>query len=238
MVALGIIGGLGPLAGAHFYKRLVELTPARKDEDHLSVILMSSSDIPSRIAHLSGEGISPVPKMQHVARQLQLVGANVLVIPSSTTHLYYSEIAASVEIPVLNLIDEVANHLAYKGIVRIAVLATTPTRKYQVYDQVLEKAGISLVYPDEDSQEELMQIISSVKSGQNDEKDRKKYTHHIIKLCSRPWAHDVEAMLLACTELPAVFSNKELTASSYAVLDATDILANASIRAVHRLNAM
>lgn len=40
MNRLGIIGGVGPLAAAHFYQRVIQLTPA-DDAAHLPVVLDS-----------------------------------------------------------------------------------------------------------------------------------------------------------------------------------------------------
>jgi aspartate racemase len=38
---LGVLGGMGPLASAHFMLRLTLLTPASRDQDHIPTILWS-----------------------------------------------------------------------------------------------------------------------------------------------------------------------------------------------------
>ncbi|MGB8942104.1 MAG: hypothetical protein WCD21_17970 [Streptomyces sp.] len=36
---LGILGGTGPMATAHIYRRLIERTPAHRDQEHLPVAI-------------------------------------------------------------------------------------------------------------------------------------------------------------------------------------------------------
>ncbi|QYA98312.1 aspartate/glutamate racemase family protein [Streptomyces anulatus] len=99
---VGILGGLGPLACAHFCTRLVEPTPAGTDSGHPEVILMSSPDIPSRLAHLPEGGPSPVPALQRVARRLEQAGSERIAVPSVTTQAFLDDIAAAVAVPVFS----------------------------------------------------------------------------------------------------------------------------------------
>ncbi|PSR32683.1 MAG: hypothetical protein C7B46_13055 [Sulfobacillus benefaciens] len=83
MKPMGIIGGLGPLEGAYFYRRL-GLTSASDAQAHLPGRLFSTPEIPSRTAHLKGHGPSLIPTINHTAQALVDAGATLLVIPSST----------------------------------------------------------------------------------------------------------------------------------------------------------
>ncbi|MGW3832505.1 aspartate/glutamate racemase family protein, partial [Streptomyces microflavus] len=60
---LGILGGMGPLATADFYRRFVERTPADSDQTHLPVVMWADPAVPDRTAALLGEGPSPVPAL-------------------------------------------------------------------------------------------------------------------------------------------------------------------------------
>ncbi len=40
---LGVLGGMGPVATADFFTKLLALTPAQQDEDHLPVLLLSDT---------------------------------------------------------------------------------------------------------------------------------------------------------------------------------------------------
>ena len=41
MKTLGVIGGLGPMATAYFLRRIVEMTDAWTDQEHLDVIVLN-----------------------------------------------------------------------------------------------------------------------------------------------------------------------------------------------------
>src|SRR4051812_25932876 len=45
---LGVLGGMGPLASAHFMLRLTLLPPARRDQDHIPAVLWSDPRVPDR----------------------------------------------------------------------------------------------------------------------------------------------------------------------------------------------
>ena len=57
---LGVLGGMGPLASAHFMTRLTLLTPALVDQDHVPAVLWSDPRVPDRMASTRG-GPSPLP---------------------------------------------------------------------------------------------------------------------------------------------------------------------------------
>lgn len=45
---LGIIGGMGPQATNTFYQYIIDRTDAHSDQEHLSVLIFSDSDMPDR----------------------------------------------------------------------------------------------------------------------------------------------------------------------------------------------
>ena len=226
---LGILGGLGPLAGAHFYRRVLELTPARDDDQHLSVVLLSERSIPSRLEHLAGHGPSPVAALTSVARRIVQAGAEILAIPSTTTHAYYEDIAAAVSIPVLNLLKIVADTVAQEGCRHVGMVATSPTRDYQLYRQAFEAHGLHAVYPDERTQREIMTIIQGVKSTNRLE----PWGTRLVQVLEGRWLGQADCVLLACTETPVVFPREArgTRQRDYPIFDATDILAQAAISA-------
>lgn len=246
MKTIGIIGGLGPLAGVHFYRRLVELTPAQSDEDHIPVALVSDPTIPSRIAHLSGHGHSPLQKLIEVCDKLVQVGVGVIVLPSTTTSIYQEQLAQKVPVPILSLIDQVADVISSQGCRRIGVLGTTPTRTFAVYENAFCARGITAVYPDDDSQAEVMTVIRAVKGGRIDPVSNDPVAGNtgnrdvlaslmarIVEIASRPWADSLDGILLGCTELPILFPDdhsRALLAERFLVFSATDILAAAAVR--------
>ena len=65
---LGVIGGMGPLATADFFRKLIDATPARDDDEHIPVLIHSVPQIPSRPAAILRGGPSPLPALRRGAR--------------------------------------------------------------------------------------------------------------------------------------------------------------------------
>jgi aspartate racemase len=222
---LGILGGFGSLAGAHFYRRLVDLTPAAGDSDHIPVVLVTDPSTPSRLLHLDGRGPSPTPNMVAMAQTAVRAGADLLVIPSATCHAYYDELTRELSVPLLHLPTVVMEAAAAASVRHIALLATTPTVRLGLYVDPARKHGIAIHTPDPATQDEVMAIIADVKAGV----DAGAAFRRLAALPRRPWAAGTDAILLGCTELPAVFPHAERS-RDFLTLDATDELARAVIR--------
>lgn len=231
MRTLGIIGGLGPLAGAHFYRRLIELTPAGGDADHLSVVLISDPAIPSRLLHLSGRGPSPVPRLIQVANRLIQAGANILAMPSTTTSYYEADIQRAIAVPLISLLTAVRDALKADGVGRIGILATTPTRDHHIYEALFDEAGIAYCYPDATIQERVMDLIAAVKG---DGRARTDAGQELAQCLTGQWADSADAVLLGCTELPVVWdSGAHKLNRGRRVYSATDILAERVLKTLH-----
>jgi aspartate racemase len=224
-VVIGIIGGLGPAAGASFYKRLIELTPARDDQEHLNVVLISRSDIPSRVDHLAGRGPSPEFKLIEVARALQSAGATLLVIPSSTTHAYYPAIARAVAVPVVHLPREVAKYTVGRGWLRVGLLVTQATIDAGLYQQVLHDR-CDIEFGSDAIRKQVQDVIHAVKAGLSSDQLSATLDQILRNDC---W-DDCDGIVLGCTELCTL----EPSSADRIVVSAFDVLAKAVLEAAER----
>src|SRR2546427_7655001 len=97
---IGVLGGLGPWATLDFFEKILRLTPAKADQDHLRIIIDNNPKIPDRSPAILGEGEDPTPGLIATAQNLQQAGADFLVIPCNTAHFFYDRIVTAVSIPV------------------------------------------------------------------------------------------------------------------------------------------
>ena len=65
---------MGPLAPVELFKRVVLKTPAKRDQDHLRIIIYNNSKIPDRTAYILGKGENPLPELIKSARKLECCG--------------------------------------------------------------------------------------------------------------------------------------------------------------------
>jgi len=164
---LGILGGLGPLSSAYFYEMITEHTKAKRDQDHIDIILSSRATTPDRTAFILGKSTDdPVPFMVEDAKLLEQYGADAIVIPCNTAHYFIDEVRQSVTVPVPSIITETVSHIKRCGYKKVAILATEGTVQSGSYQAELERKGLSWAVPDAQGQSVIMDIIyGDVKSG-------------------------------------------------------------------------
>ena len=218
---VGVIGGMGPEATVEFLRRVVMRTPARDDADHLHILVDNNPKIPSRIAALiDGTGEDPAPTLCRMAQGLQDQGADFLVMPCNTAHHYLPAIAASVRIPVLDMVQLSIARLA-GGPRRIGMLASPAVRMVGLYKARLEQAGLDALFPDAPHEARLLEVIKAVKAGKHGAGQQDDYgavARHLRQARA-------EALLIACTEL-SVLSPPDL---GLPVVDTLDVLVDATI---------
>lgn len=221
---VGIIGGMGAEATAEFYMRLVGLTPAERDQDHLHVLIDSNSKIPDRTVSILEGSSETVDAIVESALRLESMGAELLAMPCNSAHFWYDEINSRVNIPFLNMIEEVITAVKEAGILRVGLLATRGTVLSGVYNRV--SGDVELIVPDEEGQERIHSAIYSIKgeAGKLPESIRDV----IIEVIDGLRKLEVEGVILGCTEIPILIKPEDT--SDMQAFDSTQILVEAVLR--------
>lgn len=199
---LGILGGMGPLAGADMLKKITLLTEAERDQDHFRIISYSDPTIPDRSAAIMNEAMpSPLPGLKKGLQFLERSGATFAVMACNSAHHWYDCLSNSVGIPILHIADAVVEDLELQGAVKgetVGVLGTEGTIRSGFYDEVLLKNGYkSIALTTEEMRRFLVPAIASVKSGKPE--NGKENILSAIDLMRKNGANWI---ILACTELP------------------------------------
>ena len=222
---IGIVGGMGPLATCDLFKKIVEITDAACDQDHVRVCIDSTTEISDRTAAILSGGKNPVPEMVKSAVRLQGMGADVLIMPCNTAHYFYNQIVPFVDTPFLNMLEETAKEIKRRGIKKVGLLATDGTCQSGVYKTVFDAAGIEMLSPSPVGQQAVMDVIyKGVKAG-NLSIDLSGFNKAMDEL----FEAGAEVLVLGCTELPVAF---ELFHIDRPNIDPTLVLAAAAVRFV------
>lgn len=221
---LGIIGGMGPAATCDLMEKIISLTAAEKDQDHIHVIADVNTNIPDRTAAILHGGDDPAPEMIRSAKRLEAAGAELLLLPCNTAHYFYDRVAAAVKIPLLHMPRLTAAALREAGVTKAAVLATDGTVRSGVYETALRAEGIEPVYPDAEDEDVLMRLIyDGVKARRS-----ALTAFPVPDVLARLRTRGAEKFVLGCTELPIAFRELGLREDC---VDPTRILAFAAVRA-------
>lgn len=222
---IGILGGMGPLATCDLFSKIIQITDASCDQEHVRICIDSNTEISDRTNAIIRHGKDPVPEMVKSAVRLQSFGADVLIMPCNTAHYFYDRILPFVDIPFLSMIDETAKAISDRGLRKIGLLATDGTLQTAVYEKAFKKRGISIVVPPPENQVHIMDLIyNGVKAG-NKEIDTKPTKKTIEDLFRK----GAQTLLLGCTELPVAF---DLYGFDYPKTDPTLILASRAVQFV------
>jgi len=201
-MTVGIVGGMGPLATASFYRTLVERSNARRDQDHLHVLIESDPAIPDRTAFLLGRGPDPRPSILRVAQRLENAGANLLVMPCNTANVFADDIAAGVNVPLVPWISTAVEAVAAHQPRCVGILATTGTLLAGGYQNALAALGIRSVQPSEAAQRDVMDAIYGKGGVKASGGVKAPNRSRLVAAAARLADAGADVLLLACTELP------------------------------------
>lgn len=221
---LGILGGLGPMSTVYFYEMLTSLTKAECDQEHIDIVISSRATTPDRTAFITGKSDeNPLSAMVPDAKKLVEFGADIIAIPCNTAHYFYDSLAAEIDVPILNIIEESVKHLKSQNVSRFGLLATDGTVNSLTYQRYCESHGIECVTPDAPYQAKVMELIySQIKKGKNADMDS------FLEISAHLRDMGCERVILGCTELSLI--KKQASLDSFYV-DSLECLALSTIKA-------
>lgn len=221
---IGILGGMGPLATVDIFHKIVSLTDANIDQDHIHIIIDNNPGIPDRLNFIFRDGESPEKALIQSAIKLECMGADVLIMPCNTAHYFYDAIKKYIGIDFINMVDETAKEIraTLPSCKRIGLLASKGTYSTGVYDKIFAPYDIEVIKPDSEGRQDLAELILAVKRGQT--------TYdltNIYKVLDQLKKKNAEMMVLGCTELPIAFKVFNIQEK---YIDSTTVLACSAIK--------
>jgi aspartate racemase len=227
MKTVGIIGGLGPETTSEFYMELI-FACKQLNKDSYPPILINSIPLPFNIEKDAiADGIGEdrcLPYLTKAAKNLEKAGADFLVLPCNSLHVFIKDIRGAVKIPVLSILEETSKFLKQQNINKVGVIATPITIKNKLYEKSLKAYGINTVIPDNLEQAKIGKCILNLVTNRYDNKDRDMLLA-VIKSFGKK---KVKNIILACTDLQLLIPKQD----NFKIYDTMKILLNATIKKV------
>jgi aspartate racemase len=227
---IGFLGGMGPEATVDCFDKIIKNTPATKDQDHLRIIIDSNPSVPDRTAAIIGDGQSPVPVMVAGCRALQRAGADFIIIPCVSAHVFLAEVQQQIELPILSIFDAVAEAITrdHPEIRMAGLLGTTGTVSGGLFQKRLAQEDVATLVPDDAMQAKVMNAIYDIKNTKPS-RTRSEITHELVStaqslILKKP--EGAQGIIAGCTEVPLALKQEHL---SIPYFDAVTILARAAI---------
>jgi aspartate racemase len=216
---VGVLGGMGPLATVDFMRKVVEATPAERDQEHVPMVVSCVPQIPDRGAAFHGHGASPLPAMVESGRRLLAAGVGLVVMPCNTAHLWFDDVRQALGLPMLHLVDAALAEAqaAAPGDAGIGLLATEATLASGLYTRRRRASMRWLLPTAEELRRHVMPGIAAVKGGRLAE--GRERLAEVARALRRRGAG---VLVLGCTEIPLVLDGE---AAGIPAIDATAALA-------------
>ncbi len=199
---IGVLGGMGTYATINLFNEYAKVFKAEKEWDRPRIIIDNRCTMPSRVrAYLYNEKVDElVNEMSESMDYLTKAGANKIILACMTSHLFLPKIYEKVPLlkgKVLNLIENCAKVINEDNIKEVYLLGSEGTIDSKIFQNELEKYGITCNVPTIDDYKTLRNVIEAVKQDNYTIETKKEF----LSLVNRS-----KYVILGCTELPILYS--------------------------------
>ncbi|WP_029038441.1 aspartate/glutamate racemase family protein [Salinimicrobium xinjiangense] len=204
MRTLGLIGGTSWHSTIVYYRLINEMAGKRTGTHSNPPLIIYSLNI-ELMREFNVEKIKT--KYLHIARKLEIAGANAIVICANTPHLVYDHVKDKISIPILHIADAIGVEASGKGFKKLGLLGTKPTMEGDfLHKRLKQEYGIETIVPEQDFMDEIHQFISQeLTKGKFTESAKSFFLDHIQLLKEK----GAQAIIMGCTELPLLISSDD-----------------------------
>lgn len=197
---IGILGGMGPAATMDLFHKIILNTPVQTEQDHHRIIIYNNPKIPPRTQHSN-----PLPELIKSAILLEKAGADFIIMPCNTAHIWLEQIKAAIKIPFFSIIENtVESMLLEKDTTnkKILLLATETTINYGLYQKAFNHTPYEIITPNKEEQNFIDNAIKNVKAGKL---ASNQYLQDLNRILDGYKESGISVILGGCTEIPLLF---------------------------------
>lgn len=199
---VGILGGMGPFATADFFRLIIQNTPAKKDWEHLRILIDNNVKIPSRTRAVLYNEESPAASMIESINGLACIGADFVVVPCNSAHYFYKDVTPHIKIPWLSIIEITSKRITTMGKKHPLILGGFATTYKRLYSEYIPEA----VYLSDIENRIVEEMIEEIKLTSALSAKLRKTLKEILENNKQT----VDCAVIACTELPLVYNENNL----------------------------
>ncbi|MEN8245984.1 MAG: amino acid racemase [Thermodesulfobacteriota bacterium] len=229
---IGILGGMGPEATYDCFGKLIKNTPAGCDQEHLGIVIVNNPKVPDRTRAILENGPSPLPALHQGIDSLKRAGADFVIIPCVTAHYFLEELLAQCDLPVLSILDAVADHIrrSHPKMKTIGLLSTSGTVQSKIFQKRLAAEGIDTLVCSDPWQQQVMEAIYDIKN-ENVPRSQADIIDSLADAAAHLIRRGAQGIIAGCTEIPLALTPKDVATPYF---DSLLILARAAIRRAGR----
>jgi aspartate racemase len=221
---IGILGGMSPESTVEYYQYITRAYTERFGDYSYPEIIIYSVSFQPYVDWPNAERWDLVAQgLSQAAQKLEAAGADFILIATNTMHLVFDQVQASVSVPMLSLLDAVAQAIQARGLKTVGLLGTKFTMEKRFYQDALARQNITVLVPDAENRQYVNDVIyQELVAGQIRDQSRAGYVAVIDKLAQR----GAQGVILGCTEIPLLVSEAD---AGLPLFDTTQIHAEAAL---------
>jgi aspartate racemase len=225
MKTIGLIGGMSWESSLVYYNLINKKVKEILGGFHSSKSIMVSVDFDEiqKLQH-QGDWDTLDAIMVKSAKQLEIAGADIIILCTNTMHLCSNKIIENTTIPFLHIANATGEEIIKREIKKVALLGTKFTMEKDFYKNILiEDFGIEVIIPTQEERNKVHDIIyNELVHGQINADSMEVYKDVINNLEKR----GAEGVILGCTEIPLLISKSDVRIP---VFDTTKIHAEKAV---------
>ena len=196
---VGILGGMSSQSTVEYYRLIDEGINDVLGGHNAGELLIRSVNFATIEQYIDTEQWSKAATyLSDAARSLENGGADVVIMATNTMHKVAPQIAETLSIPFIHIVDVAADAIHAAGIDTVGVLGTQATMEGEFYRGRFEDHGIDVVVPNRPERDDVDRIIfQELTKGEVRDESRETYLDVIDSLT----AAGAEGIVLGCTEI-------------------------------------
>lgn len=216
MKKIGMIGGLGPESTVDYYKIINK--KVREKTGHNPNILIDSIDIYEMLVHLNNKKYEEIENiLLKSINTLKSAGVDFIFIASNTPHIVFDQLVKKTDIKLISIVESTLKKIAQDGFERVLLTGTRVTMKENFYGRAASKYNIELVLPDEEEINQIHSVIfPELEEGIIVPEKKEMFINIVENIKKR---ENIDAVILACTELPIMIKPHDLSIKTINTVD-------------------
>jgi aspartate racemase len=224
MERIGILGGMAPESTVEYYRIIIEASHERGWQKRYPQTYINSLNFEEFYDPISnGDDERVLEVLGGGVEDLARAGADFALLASNTPHKYFEEVEADASIPMLSIVDATGDAALDRGLDRVGLLGTLFTMEGEFYPKGFEERGLELATPTASEREWVHEkIFSELTNGKFTDETKAGLIEAVEGMQERD---DIDAVALACTELPLILDESDLDVP---ILNTTELHARAA----------
>lgn len=225
MKKLGLVGGMSWVSTIDYYRFINEGINEQLGGLNFAECIIYSVNFNEFVSNnTSNKWDATYEIILNACQNLERSGAEAIVLCANTAHAVAHRLEANFALPLIHIVTATADEIKKQGLKKVGLLGTKFTMEMDFYKDKLISLGLEPMVPESQETRDYIQQTLKDELGKGIILEETK--QHYITIINELIANGAEGIILGCTEIPMIISQKDV---SVPVFDTTQIHSQAAV---------